>query len=104
MLLVIFAATVCWAQVFTRLLTNRLLIFVLAVAFAIGMLLGLIAVQQHRNSRWQRNKTCPDCGARLEAAGGGFVDGAAPGLQELFIYAMTIAVPAALWMLTESGE
>jgi hypothetical protein len=96
--------TVAWSQLLALLLPNRWLVFIIALTVAIGILTGMIALQQRISRRWLRHKICSQCGGQLKAAGGGIVDGARPGLWELSIYTISIAIPVVLWLILESSR
>jgi len=104
MLVVVMLTMVSWAQVINQFISNRGLVFVIALIAATGSLVGLFALQQNSNSRWQRNKICSRCGGQSKAVGGGNFDGAMPGPCELSIYAITVVVPVALWLIIETSR
>lgn len=97
------AATVIWSgnisQFFGLESAGLLLAFLIGAGLAFGSFFLSFVVLDAVFSGWEKSRKCPKCGGDLEAVAGGFIDGGAPSLQELLLYAIVILVPLGLALL-----
>ena len=103
MLAVFIISSIAWAanisELFKLEALGLLLAFFIGLALAfLNFFLAFVLLEKFFSS-WEKSKKCPQCGADLESTGGGFVDGAIPGLQELLLYVIVSGAPLGLALM-----
>ena len=81
---------------------GRLVAIFVGFIVAFGIFFLVFVCLQKIFSGWEKDNKCPRCGEKLESTGGGFIDGGIPGLQEILIYIIVIALPGGLALLMRS--
>ena len=103
MLIVIIIATSLWAENIAEFFKLKsiglLLALVSGFLLAVAIFVLTFVLLQKAFYPWKKRLKCSECGGKLEGKSGGFIDGAAPGFQELLLYVIVIILPLGITLL-----
>ena len=99
LLIVVYLTWVLWGSLLAGSFSYEWIGYLCALPLALLSPFLLCGLAERVEAEWIKNKSCPDCSAKLKAVGGGFVDGGFPGTSEVFMYSYSLLLPASLHIL-----
>lgn len=99
LLIILLAVFALWAEFFDHLLGGNWMIWLLAPFVSVFSFAFAYTALQHFTAPWLKSQACPGCKTKLEAVGGGFVDGVSLAKHELILYLFILGPPILLVLI-----